>query len=355
MTAPAWRSAGTAAVSATQSASLTPGLPAGWSSNDIFMLHAAGFGTKSLTLPGGWTEVTGSPAIEANSGNWSAYYWKRATGSESAPLVSSGSTNMFIAQVFAVSGAITTGTPVETLVYTNNTAGGTSLSAPSITTSGGDELVLVHVYGLQFSGSATTISAWTNAGLTGVTERNDANYQGAFINIAVATGAKTAAGATGATTATWSASLTEWVAVTHAFKSNSLNNVSSSDVTPAAADTAVVSATIVGADTGSGVDSGVQTTTAGVGETGTGLDTASIRFGDGDTGSFAESTKVVANGATLAFGTDAGAATEAAIVRVLDSDIVSTLEVAYVGYQGALPSGPRVVRVMATTNIVDEV
>lgn len=352
MTAPTYRSAGTISQGSSTSnlTSGTPGLPAGWAQDDIFILWVS-TRASSLTLPGGWAAIPGTVPQWPTSGTYSRFYWKRAGSSESAPTVTSSASNIYQMRVYAFSGAITTGTPVESIVYTAVESSGTSIVFPAVTTSGADELIFLHVYG---GSPGTSVSTPTNGNLTGITEREDLDAANGFDHWASTTGAKATAASTGTSAATW-ASATTWIATTVAIKSNSLQTIVGSDVTSATVDTAIVNATIVAADTGAGVDSGVQTTTALVNDPATGTDTASIRFGDGDTGSFVESVKVVANGATLGFGTDAGAATEAATIRVLDSDIVSTQEVAYVGYQGALPSGPRVVRVMATTNIVDEV
>jgi hypothetical protein len=343
VTAPTYVGAGTAAQSTSTSnlSSGTPTLPTGWAQNDILILWIE-TRSSSLTLPGGWTAVPSAVPTYPTFGTTSRFYWKRAGSSESNPNVTSSGSDMYILQVYAFRGCISTGTPVENLAYTAVESATTSIVFPAVTTSGGDELLMLHVSG----SSGSTVGAVTNGNLTGITERIDVDSSNTFDHWAVITGAKATAGSTGTSTCSWSGAET-FIAVTIALKSNSLQTVTGSDVASAAADTASVSATIVAADTASGADTAVQTSSVGVTDAGTAVDSAGIRFGSADTGSFDESTKVVANGAILAFGTDAGSAIESASVRIVDTDSASTTDVAYVGYQGAYPPGPRVIRIQA--------
>lgn len=120
------------------------------------------------------------------------------------------------------------------------------------------------------------------------------------------------------------------------------------DTPPPAADAAVVSAIIPAADTAAApaADTGVSANQALVGETpAAAADTAGLKLYAAETGSFGESIKVVANGAILAFGTDALNGAETAAVKVTAADPATSQDLADIGYQGLLPRGPRIYRI----------
>jgi len=67
------------------SGNVTPTLPANWQANDIFICVVSSHDNKAATMPAGWT------AWESGKANGTtlqfSVFWKRATSSESNPIV----------------------------------------------------------------------------------------------------------------------------------------------------------------------------------------------------------------------------------------------------------------------------
>lgn len=126
MAAPSIRAAGTVA---TGSGNVTPGIPAGSTTNDIMLLYVHS-SNQTITGPGsGWVEVPDSPqgtgtAAAAGSVRL-AVFWKRHTGSESNPTITDTGDHTF-AVIISVQGCVTSGDPWDV------TAGGVDSSATSL-------------------------------------------------------------------------------------------------------------------------------------------------------------------------------------------------------------------------------
>ena len=113
----------------TPAGSGTPGLPAGWASNDIFLLCVELFNDGAVSAPSGYAAVPGTPQGIGTPGAAASVqqylFWRRATGSESAPTVAipgAGGT----AIIMGIRGCVTTGNPWSV------TAGGTAPSSLSV-------------------------------------------------------------------------------------------------------------------------------------------------------------------------------------------------------------------------------
>lgn len=200
-----WVSAGTFA-SGTIGA--TPGLPAGWQENDIFLLFMETMNGGAAQVPAGWTAVDNSPQKTTGDGTNASktsleVFWRRATTSESAPAV--GDTGNHVgARIHAFRGCATTGNPWDvTNGGINNTTTNTGGTASGVTTTVDDCLVVV-AFSSNYdplSSTTTEFSSWTNASLTSLTERSDNGFTAGNGGVfGVATGGKTTAGATGNTT-----------------------------------------------------------------------------------------------------------------------------------------------------------
>lgn len=184
---------------------VSPALPAGWAQDDILIITVLTKSSEPVTAPAGWAHVTNSPEEPAsNFPPRISVLWKRAGSSESAPTIADPGTGT-LARMHAFRGCVATGNPWDITASNSNTNFQTAFSAPSVTTTVADTLVVVCYTGSGSPGDGSTVTAsgWTNATLGTVTERTDntAAPNAAFIyGMAMATGVMTSAGSTGATT-----------------------------------------------------------------------------------------------------------------------------------------------------------
>lgn len=195
----AFRAAGTAAAG---TGDVTPGLPAGQSEDDIFLLHVESKGGEAVAAVSGWTEKlnvecgTGSNVDTRNT-----LFWRRATASESAPTVTDTG-NHTLAVITAWTGVVTSGDPFDVAASDSDHASNSTVTADSITTTVADAMVIA----INTDGAGTTITDWTNANLVSFVEAFDElTFSGGNGSVAAAYGIKTVAEATGAATATRSA------------------------------------------------------------------------------------------------------------------------------------------------------
>lgn len=186
------------------SGALSPGLPAGWAQNDIFLLvvHLRG-ATSGATAPSGWAHVTSSPAGHNSALESISVMWKRAGSSESGPSVSDPGGDYASARIHAYRGCPTAGNPWDVAGATTNSTFSTTFNISGVTTTVTDTRVVIN----EACFDTATASGWTNANLSGLTERVDSNGGGStFTQQAVADGTKASAGATGTTSVTFSIS-----------------------------------------------------------------------------------------------------------------------------------------------------
>jgi len=207
MAAPTWVAAGTF-VNNLSSGSLTPGLPAGYTTDDIFILFAVTNDGEVAPTPSGWNLLTFEDSTSA--GFRATMFWRRATASETAPTFTSPA-NGESAIIHAFRGCQSVGNPFNVTAGSSESTSNTSVTFPSITTTV-DECMVV-LFGAVFN---ATISGQTNANLTSLTERSD---NSTFLALNVTTGVKATLGATGTTSATASANGTE-VCMTTSLKPN---------------------------------------------------------------------------------------------------------------------------------------
>jgi hypothetical protein len=129
LTPPTFVAAGTAAFTATASATVTPGLPAGWAADDIHILLAAGSNNTDWPEPSGWTKLSPGEVAENNTAAQRAELWaRRAVGGDAAPVLSTYTgTTVRGAQIYGIRGC-PTGIPVEEVisVMSRNNKGTTS-------------------------------------------------------------------------------------------------------------------------------------------------------------------------------------------------------------------------------------
>lgn len=128
-------------------AAITPGIPAGIQNNDILLLLVQTQGAQPATAPSGWTDASISNTAGTTAGLSLAVFWKRTTGTESAPTVADSGDHQ-IAIIYAFRNCRSTATPINGFSTTSVTAASTTYTAPTVTSTYADCL------GLAFMGNA---------------------------------------------------------------------------------------------------------------------------------------------------------------------------------------------------------
>lgn len=205
---PAYRASGTFTAG---TGSITPPYPAGMAANDVCLLVAESENQAiTLTTANGFVEVpTWSPQFAGtaatNPASRLAVFWKRTVGGDAAPvLADSGDHTTGVIHCF--SGVITSGNPWNTGAGGND--GGVNSTTGHIpgSTTTVDNTLVVLIESTSNNATATTnCSAWTNADLANILERQDnSNTAGLGGGSCMATGEKATAGAYATTTVTMS-------------------------------------------------------------------------------------------------------------------------------------------------------
>lgn len=201
--APTFVAAGS--VSSGTGATTSPGVPAGYAADDVFLMFVETNWDQAQAAPSGWALVDGFPVTTGTGSagqlpNRLTVFWKRATASESAPVLADpGDHN--VAQILAFRGCRKYGVPYDTTATTTDTVYDTATTAPAVTTNTANTLIVgAAAHGVDY----TSITySWANSGLTSVTGRTavcvDAGGGGGF---GVMTGVAANIGAVAASTAT---------------------------------------------------------------------------------------------------------------------------------------------------------
>jgi len=191
-------------------AGITLTVPAGYAAGDlgIILVETA---NQDLTTPSGWTLVTNSPqgtgTAGAAGGTRLYVFYKILTASESS-VATADSGDHQSGQYFAYRGTHAT-TPIGATAGSVLTSGNTSITLPSITTTARSTQESVAVDSDRDGSGTTVFSSWTNANLTGITERGDyGSAAGSGGAVGLADGVKATAGTTGTSTVTQSSSVT---------------------------------------------------------------------------------------------------------------------------------------------------
>ncbi len=199
---PAWQA--NSAIAAASGGDVTVTLPA-HAANDILLLQVMVRDVNdTITWPSGWTQMA-----TVDRGTTARYWWawkRAASAAEPNPFVnkSTGTGDTF-AVVTTYRGAITTGDPWE-VKGTPNTSTAAAHVLNGITTLTAESLIVAALCGENNSaGSGTTFSATDPASLSQVLYVESATGSDGACTVGAA--ARTAAGATGNVTATWTNTL----------------------------------------------------------------------------------------------------------------------------------------------------
>lgn len=158
-------------------------VPASAAANHIALVHLEQWevGNPTVTPPSGFTALT--PVVSGSQK--SKVFWKRLTGADSGNYTFSWTGSQWtLGHCVLLSGAVTTGDPVEAV----NTATATSTSIPSTTVSTTTEAFLAHFVANENSATGTPP--------TNYTETQDGDYAKANYRIPGSTGSHTASGGT---------------------------------------------------------------------------------------------------------------------------------------------------------------
>lgn len=181
---------------AVNSGPASPGIPGTIANNDILLMFAGTGGAPTLSATAGWT-LKGT--LANGTAHETAVWWKRTTGSETAPTIT-GATQDLVAYIIPYTGVKTSGDPFN-IFGTLGTTTGATVTAPSITTTADNSLIgLVGMWTTTGSGN-TLFSGYSGTNPT-FTEDEQQRISGntVDISIAVAGGLQTPAGSTGTRT-----------------------------------------------------------------------------------------------------------------------------------------------------------
>ena len=186
----AFRSIGTYA---SGTGDVTPGLPAGYAANDVFLLHVEGDGSASLSTPSGYTLINS----DSGSDHTIALYGKVVSGSESAPTYTDTG-NHTSAVITCYSGCATTA-PWE--ASATNALAGVTVTFPAVTTLGPNRMIVMTVAWAD-TGLTAQLGGVTNGSIPTITEHiDDGHSSGNGGGLAIVSGIAAAAGTTGTSAA----------------------------------------------------------------------------------------------------------------------------------------------------------
>ena len=197
MPAPAWQSASAGSLGATLSLVITK--PAGTVDGDLLVAFVANNTAATITAPAGWTLIV-SQARATNS--LQAAWWRIASGEPADYTFTQTVSGSLSGSIHRISGHHAT--PVDVSAAAASTAQDTAPTAPTVTTTAADTL-------LVYSASAEAAAQASITAPAGMTERAEV-LAGAGRNHHVATQTLGAAGATGTRAATL-ATAAHWVAL----------------------------------------------------------------------------------------------------------------------------------------------
>jgi hypothetical protein len=212
--APSYRAQGTFRGS---NGAIQANLPVDVNANEILLLFVETENeTTVVQKPDGWQAAPNSPVTNVTSNTRLYIFWKRATGENAYPNVSSSNDHTVLG-FFAVRNCVQTGNPLD---CSNSTTGssGTAITIPGDTTTINGCLVVAIAGTTRDASSQTTFQGWANADLDWILKQYDnTTSTGTGGGRSVAVGRKATAGVFGDTTVSQDTAV-EWVGWVGAFK-----------------------------------------------------------------------------------------------------------------------------------------
>lgn len=156
---------------------------------------------QAVTAPAGFTVIPGTPVIDVGVARLSGFY-RFIDGTEDVPPTFADTGQQILAVMGVVRGAVATGNPFN-VTAAGTTGTGTSMTAPGVTTTVANTMVL-NAFSSSRNSNSASVSGYTNADLTSITEQID-DFDSDIVDgggVAASTGIRAAAGAVGATAAT---------------------------------------------------------------------------------------------------------------------------------------------------------
>jgi type II secretory pathway pseudopilin PulG len=205
--APTYQAAGTAQ---TGTGSITVPWPT-HQAGDVALLfiESCGGQAANLSTPAGFTLVP-NPQYTGTGTNGTrlTVFWCRATSSSmSSPVVQGTGLDHLYGRILTFRGVVATDNPWDVTADGNKPTASTTTTFGAVTTSVPYDLIVLAA-SRDNDSTAAAWSAWTNANLSSLTERQDAGTtSGNGGGVGVATGVMSTAGSTGATTATVTSSV----------------------------------------------------------------------------------------------------------------------------------------------------
>lgn len=190
---------------------IAPPLPTPIRNGDLLILTVTS-SNETIAVPSTWTEVSGSPqgtgTAAAAGGIRVAVFYKFHYGNVAAPTLADTG-NLTTAIITAYRG-VDPNAPINASAGSVDSGATSTITVPAVTTTVANTLIVGSV-GLDkdLADVDTITGTWTNANLSGITERHDETVStAAGGGLAIVTGAKATAGATGTTTNTADTSTT---------------------------------------------------------------------------------------------------------------------------------------------------
>lgn len=183
--------------------------PTGHQSGDLGILAIETDGAGTTLTPSGWTHFSGSPVTDVADANGSKLHllYKFATSSSESDVSIADSGNHQLGGMTCWRGVASSSFTDGIATYTKSTAS-TSLTLPSVTTTGANRLILM-VMSRPNDSATAQFSLATNSNLSSITEISDGGgTTGNGGGIGLQTGLKATAGSTGTTSVSQDNSIT---------------------------------------------------------------------------------------------------------------------------------------------------
>jgi hypothetical protein len=176
----------------------------------LLVIESTGGQAANLGTANGFAAVDSSPSSTGatTSGTRVTVYWCRATSAAMASPIVTDPGDHAVGRIFTFRGCVETGDPWNITAADQKASASTSASAPTVTTTVNNCLIVCAISRDNDASSTTSFSAWANASLTDVNEAAEGGTtSGNGGGFGVGYGTLATAGVSGVTTATVTSSI----------------------------------------------------------------------------------------------------------------------------------------------------